>query len=233
MTPSTRLGSRDSCVHACVPAERVARVHEPRAHRRSRRPRIPVDKQSGKYRIFGKNATWCTSRGGSPGTIPNAIETRWSRARTSPSSGSSARCFSTPRRAPDADLNLEQVHRERDERDRARAREARRRSLHDAGQLRRRPEDHEGGRLGVGSGGGRVHGAAAHRHHVARAEGRDQRDGAGVAAHGRSSPSRCISRRSGRTPASSPASVLAEGRRHDRSPQGAARREGSHPWRRA
>jgi hypothetical protein len=41
-------------------------------------PRVKVPKQSDKYRIFGKN-TWITHESRwAPGTIPNAIEIRWS-----------------------------------------------------------------------------------------------------------------------------------------------------------
>lgn len=41
-------------------------------------PVIPVEKQSDKYRVFGKNGFMTTESRWAPGTIPNAIETRWS-----------------------------------------------------------------------------------------------------------------------------------------------------------
>lgn len=41
-------------------------------------PRIPVTVQSAKYRIFGKNNLLIRKADWHPGTIPNAIETRWS-----------------------------------------------------------------------------------------------------------------------------------------------------------
>lgn len=43
-------------------------------------PRIPVRKQSDKYRVFGKNNLVERKADWAPGTIPNAIETRWSSA---------------------------------------------------------------------------------------------------------------------------------------------------------
>jgi hypothetical protein len=70
-------------------------------------PRIPVDKQAGKYRIFGKNMNMVHESRWFPGTIPNAIETRWSES----TYFAEIRKLRTllldaEIRSPDADLNL-------------------------------------------------------------------------------------------------------------------------------
>lgn len=71
--------------------DRLARVHTPVYLQRltlgfSNReyiadrvnPRVPVGKQSDKYRIWGKNRLIVHKADWAPGAIPNAIETRWS-----------------------------------------------------------------------------------------------------------------------------------------------------------
>jgi hypothetical protein len=73
-------------------SNRVTRVHTPRylqplALGSSREtvadrvaPRIPVPKQSDKYRIFGKNTMLVHESRWAPGAIPNAIRRAWSEA---------------------------------------------------------------------------------------------------------------------------------------------------------
>jgi hypothetical protein len=70
-------------------------------------PRVPVNAQSGKYRIWGKNENITHESRWAPGAIPNAIETRWSdgtyfaelrKLRTL--------LLDTELRAADSDLNL-------------------------------------------------------------------------------------------------------------------------------
>jgi hypothetical protein len=71
-------------------------------------PRVPVAHQSDKYRVFGKNALLAHEARWHPGTIPNAIEMRWSEG-TFYASIRKLRTLvlDSERRNADPDLNLE------------------------------------------------------------------------------------------------------------------------------
>jgi hypothetical protein len=150
-------------------------------------PRVPVNKQSTSTASGARTGSSSTSRAGTRAPSPTRSRCAGPRGRTTPASAQAAHAGPDDRasqrgrwRSRSRDVGTELVTNAM-----IVSREKRVADLFTtAGNYAAAPEDHEGGRLRVGSGRRGEHGAAAHRHHAARRQGVGERAGADLAAHG-------------------------------------------------